>query len=189
MTTVFIPMPEWQGLAFLRDRQSAFNRLVNQLGEPILGEVGLINDLAHGLKDRSRAVENGRATHPEGFTILRISFGKLVHGYLQFNRHLKSTEHPQTGAPAYSLSRDGLLYLLQKVDAGEAELLMDEVFAPALPEAPILFGRDESCGPSGLDAQWLPPSQQTDAERDRTAEQGGDLSFGEGPRGPLGWGC
>ncbi len=134
-TTVYIPMPEWQALSFLRNRDDAFARLLTPFGTTIGGEVVLQEGVLVGYRQRDRAVEAGYLTHPQGFAILRIVLGKLQHGTMALYGQLDgSARHPETGAYLWLITADGLRNIQEKVARQEVDILMDEIFGPCTPE-------------------------------------------------------
>lgn len=128
-------MPEWQALSFLRNRDDAFARLLTPFGTTIGGEVVLEEGVLVGYRQRERAVEAGYSTHPQGFAILRIVLGKILHGTMVFYGQLDgSASHPQTGAYLWLITASGLRTVQEKANRHEVDILMDEIFGPCTPE-------------------------------------------------------
>lgn len=135
-TTIFVPMPEWQGLAFLRDRNDAFRRLLTPLGTHLDDEVVMENDEVFvGFRNRDGAIKTGFESRPQGFCILRIVLGKLLHGSLMLHNQVSgSHNHPTSGAGLWLVNRGGMQHIWEKANSGEVEILLDQIFGPCDPE-------------------------------------------------------
>jgi hypothetical protein len=128
-TTIFIPMPEWQALLFLRDREKAFGRLLSPDRKLLNAEeVVPTEDGLYGFRVRSDAVEHGYREYPNGFAMMRIVIPKFLYGNLTVRRNLLSATVPDTGVALWRIATPGLRDLRQNVLEEKADLMVDEIF-------------------------------------------------------------
>lgn len=171
-TTIYLPMPEWQALSFLRNREAAFERLLTPAGNHHKCEVVLVDDSLFGFKNRADAVAVGHRVYPHGFAMVRINVvGKVLSGLLNFQRVI-TTVSDESGAQLYRVNRDGLRQIAEKFDSGEAEILVDQIFG----------GKDEH-----IDRCVVVPEEKPDFG---LLEEGGGLpAVNLKMCGPTGFGC
>ncbi len=133
-TTIFLPMPVWQAMAFLRDRNGAFARLLSDAGH-LPCELVLADDTLYGFKNRADAVEVGKRVYPDGFAMVRfVVLGKVLNGMMTFQRQVVGHTDPGSGAALYRITRDGLKAINEKVDAGDTDVVVDQIFGNAQEE-------------------------------------------------------
>ncbi len=169
-TTIYLPMPEWQALAFLRNRNEAFRRLVTPAGNHLPCEVVLVEDGLFGFRNRQTAVETGMRVYPLGFAMVRIVLvGKVIASSMTFNRQLIGVNDGASGAELWRINRDGLQVLADRVEQGEAEILVDQIFST-----------------SAQDHDVVRHTAQHGQRNHGMLEEGGRPVFGGGPTG---FGC
>jgi hypothetical protein len=133
-TTIFLPMPIWQAMAFLRDRNGAFARLLNDAGH-LPCELVLVEDNLFGFKNRADAVEVGKRVYPDGFAMVRfVVVGKVLNGKMTFQRQVVGHTDPGTGTSLYRITRDGLQVINERVDSGDTDVVVDQIFGNAQEE-------------------------------------------------------
>lgn len=139
-TTMFIPMPEWQAMLFLRDRRAAFQRLVLPLDKKDRSEVSAIPDerddnrpVLFTYRKRADAIEDGYRAYPlTGFAMLRIVVPGFAYGNTLFRRDVDSESKQRT--PLYKLSVEGINRLCEKCSCGDVEVMVDQIFPPGATE-------------------------------------------------------
>ncbi len=134
-TTMFIPMPEWQALTFLRDRAAAFERLLRPIEKKDRSEVSAFPDpdvkgevkppVLYAYKNRKDAIDVGYQAYPlTGFAMVRIVIRPLAYGNMVVRREV-------TGASgAYKLHLTGLNRICQKCACDDVEVMVDQIFPP-----------------------------------------------------------
>jgi hypothetical protein len=128
-TTIFLPMPEWQALSFLRNRDEAFERLMTPAGNHLPCEVMLVDDSLFGFKQRTDAVEVGKRVYPQGFAMVRfVVLGKVLNGMMTLQRQVVGSTDPGSGIALWRITRDGLNTINEKVASGDCEILVDQIF-------------------------------------------------------------
>src|SRR5256885_15739494 len=112
-TIMFIPMPEWQAILFLRDRQAAFDRLLAPKEEKLPNEVVPTEDGAlYGFRSRNDAIKFGYQAYPDGFAMVRMVVHPLLHGQMALRRlFVGASDADAPGSHLYRVSRDGLALL------------------------------------------------------------------------------
>lgn len=171
-------MPEWQALSFLRNRKEAFARLLTPAGNHLRCEVVLVDDALFGFRNRVDAVEIGKRVYPHGFAMVRIVIlGKVLNGMLSLQRHIAGVTDSSTGKSLLRVTRDGLNTINERVESGDAEILIDQLFG----------GGEEDCNDRCADA----PVQEVD--RGFLEDGGRPAGFVSRNRedccGPTGFGC
>lgn len=176
-TTIFLPMPEWQALSFLRDHDKAFSRLLTPAGIHHDCEVVLVDDALFGFKNRADALETGQRVYPHGFAMVRfVVLGKVLNSKMSLKGYLQATTDTASGIALYKVNREGLTEMSERVPNGEVEILIDRIFG--------------SCNP---EHQHEREFSANDAPDHGLLEDGGRPAF-RGPRdqfgcGPTGFGC
>lgn len=166
-TTVHIPMPEWQALAFLRDRRTAFRRLLTRAGNALPCEVVLVDDMLLGFRQRKDCVAFGKRVYPHGYAVLRLVIDKNASTALLDHKAIAMTTDSASQMPLWSLTDRGVEFLSECCETGAAEVLVDAIIGGA---------SGDSC----------------DAHTCNRERHGAGLSSSPPPRepvGPLGFGC
>jgi hypothetical protein len=172
-TTIFLPMPEWQALAFLRNREKAFQRLLTPDSQHFACEVMLFEDSLFGFKQRKDAVELGHRVYPHGFAIVRFNvMGKVLNGLMTLQRQVVGVTDPQHGTALWRVSRDGVDTLRSRSQSGEVEILVDEIFGS---------------GESDLNVDRCATTHER--PDNGLLEEGGGRPAFYGGTGPTGFGC
>jgi hypothetical protein len=128
-TTIFLPMPEWQALSFLRNRKEAFARLLTPAGNHHACELVMSDDALFGFKQRADAVEVGKRVYPHGFAMVRFNvLGKMLNGMMTLQRSVVGVTDSSTGKALWRVSREALVQINDKVDSGDTEILVDQIF-------------------------------------------------------------
>ncbi len=128
-TTIFLPMPEWQALSFLRKREVAFERLLTPAGNHLPCEVVLADSHLYGFKQRKDALEVGKRVYPHGFAMVRmVVLGKMLNGMMTVQRQITSATDPGFGYALWRVSRDGLVVIRDRIESGDCEILVDQLF-------------------------------------------------------------
>lgn len=128
-TTIYLPMPEWQALHFLRNRGDAFSRLLTPAGNHLPCEVVLMDDSLFGFRNRENAVEIGKRVYPHGFAVLRfVVNGKVLNSMMSLQRQITSETDTTSGAQLYRINRSGLETVSQRCDGPDVEIMVDQIF-------------------------------------------------------------
>ena len=147
-TTMFIPMPEWQALLFLRDRKTAFDRWLSPEKAVILRSEEVVpqGDELYGFRRREHAVEYGKHVYPNGFAMVRFVLPKLFSSSLTVRRHFVSAVVPDSQWQLWKLDRAGLEEVRDSCMQENAEVMVDQIFGACLRLAGETCGLDEDCG-------------------------------------------
>ena len=133
-TTIFLPMPVWQAMSFLRDRNGAFARLLNGCGH-LPCELVLSEDNLYGFRQRADAVEVGKRVYPDGFAMVRfVVLGKVLNGKMTFQRQVVGHTDSGSGTSLWRITREGLQVINERVDSGDTDVVVDQIFGSAQEE-------------------------------------------------------
>lgn len=166
MTTLFIPMPEWQATNFLRDRRKTMERLLRStpLFEPrrrILAgyfqdELILEGGVLTGFRNRADAVNCGNR-QDKTFAVVRLVIADPLAETLARPHHIMNWhQEPRTGAPQIKIDVFALTKIADVLDDRDTvQILIEDIITPPESQA----DRDRRYYPGGCDAGYIPPPE------------------------------